>query len=410
MADQHLSELLQQFSPFDQLQPAFLDQLSRHIQLKRCPIDTTLFQLDSFDAEEIYLLKGRIKLVAKDGRESSLSADEAKARYPIARLRPRMYTGKAATELEYFTLGRPVIDLLQSKTLAADDRLRLAGKPAGGGDQGHALLYEFQQELNQGRFTIPSLPEVANKIRQCADDPDSGLAELAKLINTDPAIAAKLIRTANSALYGGASPFKDTLSAIARLGLETTKQLVTSFAALSLFSSDCEQFNREMQQLWRRSIEVAAYSYILAQQLPTLNEEEAMLAGLLHLIGEQSILAYASRFYDLNTDEQQLHAVRMQLRGHIGALVLAKWGFAEELVVVPRELDNWLRDSDEEFDYCDLVQIASLYACRANGGEPSLPDLQAIPAARKLALSQQQTEHIIREAEQQISEIRSWFH
>ncbi|MGK0441780.1 MAG: HD-like signal output (HDOD) protein [Pseudohongiellaceae bacterium] len=79
-----------------------------------------------------------------------------------------------------------------------------------------------------------------------------------------------------------------------------------------------------MEQLWQQSVEVAAYSFVLAKQLPIINEDEAMLAGILHRIGEVVIISFAETFYDLSTDSQHFDAIIMLLGGHVGGMILEK--------------------------------------------------------------------------------------
>lgn len=404
-----LLETICQFKPFDSIDAGLLTQLSQFIEIKNGSPGINLFHAGDFDADEYYLVQGEVALIAKDGRESIIKSGRDNSLYPIAHLRPRMYTAKAATPIRYFVISRSVLDELQGSLEPSGGDMVVSDMKEHSGVDGHALLYEFQQELDNGRFVLPSLPEVAMRIRKQAEDPDCNLADLATLVNTDPAIAAKMLKTANSVIYRGVNPYKDTLSALSRLGLITTKQLVTSFAVLGLFKSENHYFTDHMHLLWAQNIEVAAYSYILARQLPTLDEEEAMLAGLLHAIGELVILSYAGRFYNLATDESQLSSVSAQLRGEVGAMVLEKWEFSAELVTVARESGNWLRVGGEEFDYCDLVQVATLYASRGRVDPTPMPEIASVPAFQKLALSQDQTDLIIDQAEEQIAEIRRLF-
>ena len=401
-------QLIAQYSPFDGLESELFAQIAIHIHIQTAKKGMQLFEVGDIDVEEYYLIAGEISLEAKDGRKQLINAKDERCRLPIARLRPRMYTAEAVTDIMYFAVSKPVLDELQrglnenARELVVDDMRSQAG------EDGHILLHEFQQELDAGRFDLPSLPETAIRIREKADDPDCNLTDLAALVNTDPPIAAKLIKTANSPIYRGVTICKDTQAAISRLGLITTKQLVTSFAVLSLFRSDSHSTIEHMERLWRQSVEVAAFSFVLAKQLPTINEDEAMLAGVLHRIGELVIISFAEHFYDLSTDQQHLDSVIMMLGGHIGGMVLEKWNFSPDLVAVAREYGDWLRhsESEEDFDYCDLVQVASLYAAQSNKEVAQIDDASSITAFRKIALSQEQTNKIFKEAEEQINEVR----
>lgn len=414
-----LLELLPKYSPFNSLDNDFLTMLARDISLKTGDVGQCLFESGDFDADEFYLISGTISLIAQDGRENLISTDSTNARFPIARLRPRMYTAKAATPISYFVISASVLDELQSSTRKNDSNVLVKEMQQKAGEEGHSLVYEFEQELNTGRFVLPSLPEVAFRIRELIDNPECSMEDLAKLVNTDPAIATKLVKVANSVMYRGASHCDDTQTAIARLGLTTTKQLVTSFAVLALFETKSHLFKDHMRRLWQQSVEVAAYSYVLAKQLPGFNKEEALLAGLIHSIGEIVVLTYAERFYDLSTDENRLNIATTNLRSKLGEMVLTRWDFTEDLITVARESDDWMRGSGSiaedgsDFDYCDLVQVATLYALQGKENvSPPLPEINSVPAFEKLKkhqLTSEQTTAIVEAAKDQIAELRSIF-
>lgn len=413
-----LLELLSRYSPFDGIDNSLLQMLAMGLEVKTAEQGFTLFQSGDYDSNEFYLISGTINLIATDGREKTICADDSNNRFPIARLRPRMYTAKATSPIRYFVVSASVLDELQRSTRKSDSNVMVQEMQQKAGDDGHSLLYEFEQELKTGRFVLPSLPEVAFRIRELIDDPECSMEKLSRLVNTDPAIAAKLVKVANSVMYRGVSHCDNTLDAISRLGLITTKQLVTSFAVLALFNSNSHMFKDRMHLLWQQSVEVACYSYALAKELPLFNEEEALLAGLIHSIGEIVVLTYAERFYDLSTDENRLNLASSNLRGTLGDMVLSSWNFNDELVTVARESHDWMRNNGEiaedgsDFDYCDLVQVAIIYVMQGDQQPIELPEMNSVPAFKKLEkrqISSEKTNEIIQAAEDQIAELRSIF-
>ncbi|MEE8060045.1 MAG: HDOD domain-containing protein [Pseudomonadales bacterium] len=416
MSNSGLSSLLKtlvQYVPFENIDEQLLTMLAKDIDICSASNGFTLFYTGDYDANEYYLIKGSIKLLAQDGRENTIQASDNNCRFPIARLRPRMYTAIATSDIQYFVVSASVLEELQSSIRQNNNTLMVQEMRHQSGEDSRSLLYEFEQELNSGRFVLPSLPEVAFRIHELIDNPDCNIADLAKLVNTDPAITTKLVKVANSVMYRGVNHCDDTLAAISRLGLVTTKQLVTSFAVLTLFNTNSPVFKEHMTKLWKQSVEVAAYSYVLAKHLLTFNEEEALLAGLIHTIGEMIVLTYAERFYDLSTDENHLEKAIINLRGPLGEMVLSKWDFNKQLITVARDSGNWMRESDtEEFDYCDLVQVATLYAAQDSEDSSSLPEMNSVPAFNKLKnrqLTSEQTTAIIKEAKEQIAELRQIF-
>ncbi len=113
-----------------------------------------------------------------------------------------------------------------------------------------------------------------------------------------------------------------------------------------------------------------------------------MLAGLIHDIGNLAILSYADRFQELEHNEQHLLSAITLLRDEIGAMILKKWQFSEDFVLVAREAEHWMRDPTAEADYCDLVIIAQLHSYVGTQQLAELPRLDQIPGFAKLKLGE----------------------
>jgi len=83
-----------------------------------------------------------------------------------------------------------------------------------------ALIQRIIADAKSGRLQLPSLPDLAFKVRTAVNDPRRSVADIARLIQFDPALAARLIQIANSPLYRGIKKFDNCHSAITRMGIE----------------------------------------------------------------------------------------------------------------------------------------------------------------------------------------------
>jgi CRP-like cAMP-binding protein len=99
------SSFLRQFVCFKDLPESELALIARGVKLMAGDKDTVLFTAGSDDGLDYFLVKGEVHLIAKDGRTNSVNAEDSVARNPLARLRPRLYTAKAATSMVYFTVA-----------------------------------------------------------------------------------------------------------------------------------------------------------------------------------------------------------------------------------------------------------------------------------------------------------------
>lgn len=216
-------------------------------------------------------------------------------------------------------------------------------------------------ELESGKLVLPTLPEVALKVREVVDDPDATAAQLADIIATDPALSARLLKVANSALYRGRVAIDSVQMAVSRLGLNMVRNLVTSLVMEQLFQPTSNRLDKRLRQLWQHSTEVAAISQIIADKLPGVSKDEAMLAGLIHDIGVLPILMQADAYPELVGDSKALDQVIANLHPRVGEAILRKWEFPEALIAVAAEHENLNRNSGEAGpDLVDVVQVANL--------------------------------------------------
>ncbi|MDO9318592.1 MAG: HDOD domain-containing protein [Gammaproteobacteria bacterium] len=215
--------------------------------------------------------------------------------------------------------------------------------------------------VDRDELMLPTLPEVALRIREAANDPKVTSRNLTELLGTDPAISAWLIRIANSPLMRSFQRI-DTLSgAISRLGIAYSCNLATGLAMQQLFQATSEIIDERMRQAWQHSTEVAAIATVLAKHYTSLKPDQATLAALVHAIGVLPVLAYAeehSLFLGAD-DGAQLDQLIATAHPLLGERILAAWNFPEDLLPVPVEHAD-VRRVVAHADYVDVVIVAKL--------------------------------------------------
>ena len=405
-------KLLANFIPFSECSQDELIVLSDHAWIDEVKAGYVLAKSGSTDEWDLYLIEGTLKLVADDGKETFIMGGSRTARVPFGHLQPRHYTITAVTPVQFMRVDNTLLKDLSYSGSRAGVRFEEA---AGTSDMKNTPLFtEIYDDLINDRLVVPSMPEVALKIRHLIEDDNVPIPQLAKVLNIDPAISAKLIKSANGALYHGQPAVDTCVRAISRLGLNTTKHLVVSFVMRNLF---CERIhvdllNQYARDLWSHSVEVAAISMALARVTPGMDAEEALLAGLLHDIGELVILSYAENYPELIIDNETLDGVINQLKAEIGAVILREWQFPDALVEVAYGAEEWTRDSGEKPDYCDVVLTAQLHSFFGTPRMGNIPALEYIPAFSKLAggnLTPKVSMKILDEAKEQIMETKQLF-
>ncbi len=235
-----------------------------------------------------------------------------------------------------------------------------------------SFLEFVKQELDANRLVLPTLPDIAMKVRSAVDKGDISAAALADIIASDISVSARLIQVANSPLYRGAVEINNIQMAVARLGMKTIRSLVTSIVMQQLFKPSSKALEQEFRTIWSHSLNVASISRALAGFAPGLNADEAMLAGLIHSIGKLP----------------RLEKLLEKAHPAVSKLIMDSWTFPEELKRVPSEYVNFSYQSDGDgADYVELVQVAFLQSI-ANTDHPATRiDWTTVPAFAKLGLA-----------------------
>ena len=270
-------------------------------------------------------------------------------------------------------------------------------------------FYQIYQDYMADRLKVPSMPDVAVRIRKAVDQPDIDVGGLAKVIQADPSLAAHLVRVAKSPLFAGSDSVQSPHAAIVRLGMKVTRDMVTSFTLRNLFRSKTPTIKQRLREVWRHSCVVAALSFVLGRLTPGIDKEQGLLAGLLHDVGALVLLAHAESYPELVADSAALDGYVSELGGQIGAMVLRKWEFPDEFVEVPLESENWERDSGPKMDLSDVVMLSRLHSYMGTPRMSTLPRIDTLPAFHKLTVSELTPDlslQVLDEAQQELTELR----
>lgn len=218
---------------------------------------------------------------------------------------------------------------------------------------------DLETELNACK-NIPTLPAVALKIIEASKDPDISLHEISAIISSDPAIAAKLLKVANSPLYSQRRSLSNLREALTLLGFNASLTIALSF---SLLQSLAGQENYE--EYWKRSIISASIARMLGIKLRVIRLEDLFLAGLLQDIGILVLQCintsvYPEKSNNLTHNERVCFEIKSLGvdHSHIGAWLLKSWNLPEYLirsVFYSHSLNENVDNTDKDggiFHYC----------------------------------------------------------
>lgn len=244
---------------------------------------------------------------------------------------------------------------------------------------------EIITAIRNDQLVLPTLPEVALKVREVADDPNADIDKLCGVIGNDAALSARIIRVANSPLLRASRAIEDLRTALMRLGIQYTCNIATGLAMEQMFQATSDLVDMRMREVWSRSSEVAGISHVLCKHYTRLRPDQATLAGLVHKIGVLPILTYAEEHSALLKDSLTLDAVIEQVHAPIGDLILKTWGFPEELAHIPSQHLDFKRNIPKA-DYGDIVTVAMLQSYLGSDSPMTRIDFTQVKAFERLGL------------------------
>lgn len=364
------------------------------------------------DGFTYFLTEGEVSLQAADGMSTTVAATPDSCRVPLANLRPRILTVTALSRVRGIRVPDLVLSAAGCHGRGLDqDMIHIDNQEEDARRESESRLsFQLYRDLKSDKAVLPSLPDLALRIRRVIEQDDTGARDVARLVESDPAMAAKLLKAANSAMYGGLNAIETCSGAVVRLGLPVTKQLVLSFAMREIFKSKNPMVKQRMHQLWKHSSQVAAQCFVLARHVRGIEPEEALLIGLLHDVGAIAVLNYIEQYADLAADEEALEETIDRMRGELGAMILRKWQFAPAFVAGARDAEAWLRQHDGRADFTDLLIVAQVHERLRKQQTDDLPPLDKISAFKRVLgeeASPETSVQIMHDAKDQVDEMRS---
>ena len=274
------------------------------------------------------------------------------------------------------------------------------------------LFLQIYRDLESGKIELPTLPDLASRIRDTLKDPTTPLDEACKLISIDSTLTAYLIKIANSPLYVGVDRCVDVQSAVIRLGYNNTRNLAMTFVLRSLFRPKLRKLKPILEELWLNSSKLAALSSVLAGRCSNFDPDMALTAGMMQDIGALPIIQKLSRIPDVFNQPDEVKRIIDKYAARVGTLILHKWNFQEEMVEVVRSRKDWMRDKHPQADLADIILIARLHTYVGTPKMRQCPSINSIPAFSKLPFGQlgpSQSLLMLEEAREEVETIKKLF-
>jgi len=212
---------------------------------------------------------------------------------------------------------------------------------------------------------LPTIPVVAIKVMQLIESNTATAEELAKIVSSDPAVAARVLKISNSSFYGCRRQIQTLSGAIVILGFSTLKSLVVAASVKQVY----KPYGLTEKMLWEHSFAAGLAAKIIANGTRATNEEEAFLAGLFHDIGKiimntldrnkfQEVMQHC--YNEGISFGQAERGVYPFSHDEVGAYVIKKWNFPE--ILTGAILQHHKLEFDELLDDPAMIKLTAVTA------------------------------------------------
>jgi putative nucleotidyltransferase with HDIG domain len=192
------------------------------------------------------------------------------------------------------------------------------------------LLEAIERDMARGTAALPILPKGAREALRLAKKSDVDMNEIVEVIEGDPALTARLLAVANSAIYNRGFAMTSVRRAVVRLGLQATRDILFQ-AVYAAVLYDVPGYRARVEATFVHGVVTSRVARRLAQIIG-IDEDAAFLAGLLHDVGKGRIYKIASKLGRTDPEDQEVHDAVAALHTRSSSDLCRAWRLAPEII------------------------------------------------------------------------------
>ncbi len=236
------------------------------------------------------------------------------------------------------------------------------------------LTVEYIRDKVKTIINLPALPSLAMEVVEMVDNPKTSASQLGKVISTDQALTAKVLKIANSPFYGFPKKISTIDFAIIVLGFDALKEIVISISLVSSLQKKSDNYF-DSKAFWDHAIATGVIARKLARDLGYRVSGEVFVGGLLHDMGISVMHRYfnnefkrivnIARESDLTFIEAE-ESVLGVTHAEIGSWLAERWNLPDHLVEAVL-LHNTPGKAQINPQLVSIIHCADVFATRING-------------------------------------------
>jgi len=237
-------------------------------------------------------------------------------------------------------------------------------------DGGKPLLTAVVGQIDD----VSTIPQMAARFLQVANNPDVTIEDLREILSTDPAVTTRVLRLVNSSAFSVQEKITNLEQAIAYLGIKHIRSLAVAISVSELFRVRGGFWSYNRAGLWQHMVAVGIASRLLAARLGLPDGEDFFLAGLLHDIGIVLEDQYVHQQFcqiirSLNPDKTLIECEHEYVgfdHTALGESTAQRWGFPDSVRAAIRHHHDSAGYDRENKTVVRCVELANVI-CSAQG-------------------------------------------
>ncbi len=264
------------------------------------------------------------------------------------------------------------------------------------------------EEIVKGVKNLPSLPAVIQKLIMILEDLSCSTMDIERIVSTDPALTARILKLANSPLYKGVHEVATISQAATRLGFWKLRDVAISIGTTESLSGMADE--KAQQTYWHHAVYTATCANILAKTGGMPIPEETFVTGLLHDIGElvfaavspeQFALLQAIKPHNRLGKEEELFGTT---HTRIGNLLLKQWLLPKRLCDTVRLHHNEQIYTSKREPVLSIVALADMMSkVHGLGSEPNCSAATLALLIKRSGVNVDQISEVLRQVDQQVA-------